>query len=134
MPLVTQHMSLPRSTPPAVPQRNAAMPMAKMPRVSSLKNMLAVAVAPTLTPRKIVTIFISSFWAVLDSLSTTPLSRRRLPSISMPTRDAAEGTSSAVKIVTTIGNMIFSVFETGRSCCISILRSFLVVRSFMIGG
>ena len=134
MPFVTQHMSLPRSTPPAVPNMNAAIPMANMPRVSRRRNICAVAVAPTDMPRNIVTIFISSFCAVLESLSTTPLSRMRLPSMSIPTRLAAEGTSSAVNMVTTIGKTIFSVLETGLSCCMTMRRSFLVVSAFITGG
>ena len=69
-------------------------------------------------PRKIVTVFISSFWAVLFRRSTTPDSRIRLPSISAPISDAAEGSIRETKIVTTIGNRIFSVFETSRSCFI----------------
>jgi D-alanine transaminase len=64
----------------------------------------------------------------------TPLSLMRLPSMRQPTRGAAEGTRSATKIVTTMGNTIFSVLETGRSSLITISRSFFVVRSFMIGG
>ena len=33
-----------------------------------------------------------------------------------------------------IGNIIFSSFDTGRSCSITTIRSFLVVSAFMIGG
>ncbi len=79
--------------------------------VSSCRKVEPVAVAPTVTPRKIVTMFISSFCAVLDRRSTTPDSRNRLPSISIPTSGAAEGTSSDTKMVTTIGKMIFSVWK-----------------------
>ena len=93
-----------------------------------------MAVAPTDTPRNMVTIFISSFCAVLESLSVTPHSLSRLPNISMPISGAAEGTSRDTNIVTTMGNIIFSVLETGLSCSMDIWRSFFVVSAFIIGG
>ena len=102
--------------------------------MSIFRNTEPVAVAPTVTPRNIVIIFISSFCAVLNSLSTTPLSRNRLPSISIPTSGAASGRKIATTITTRTGNMIFSSFETGLSCFITIVRSFFVVRAFIIGG
>ena len=37
-------------------------------------------------------------------------------------------------MVTMMGNKIFSVLETGRSCFILILRSLSVVSAFMMGG
>ena len=33
-----------------------------------------------------------------------------------------------------MGKIIFSFWDTGLSCSITIMRSFLVVSSFMIGG
>ena len=105
-----------------------------MPNVCQLRKVAAVAVAPTDTPRKMVTMFISSFWTVLLRRSTTPHSRIRLPSIRQPTREAAEGTRKDTKMVTMMGNKIFSVLETGRSCFILILRSLSVVSAFMMGG
>ena len=96
--------------------------------------MEAVAVAPTVVPRKMVTMFISSFWAVLFRRSTTPLSRNRLPSIRQPTSGAAEGSSRLTMMVTAMGKMIFSRLLTGRSCSMTISRSFLVVRARMMGG
>ena len=77
---------------------------------------------------------ISSFWAVLLSRSTTPLSLNRLPSISIPINGAAEGSNRETKMVTTMGNTIFSALETGRSCFMTIRRSALVVSAFMMGG
>ena len=123
-----------KSTPPAVPNPNAITPITNILSVSGVRNVSAVAVAPTDMPKRIVTIFISSFCTVLLSLSTTPLSRNRLPSISEPTSGAALGTSSATKSVTTIGNTIFSTFFTLRSGFITIMRSFFVVRARIIGG
>ena len=78
--------------------------------------------------------FISSFDAVFTSLSTTPLSLKRLPSISIPTRGVASGTMKATISVTATGNMIFSLFVTGRKLSITMARSFFVVSSFIIGG
>ena len=47
---------------------------------------------------------------------------------------AALGSSRETSTVTTIGKMIFSVLETGRSWPIMILRSSGLVSAFMIGG
>ena len=76
----------------------------------------------------------SSFCAVLFRRSTTPLTRSRLPSISMPTSEAASGSRSDTMIVTAIGKMTSSVLETCRSWPMRMARSFFVVSSFMIGG
>ena len=105
-----------------------------MSRVFGLRKVLALAVAPTVTPSRMVMMFISSFCAVLDRRSTTPLSRKRLPSMSMPISGAALGRSRTQIAVTKMGNRIFSVFETGRSCSITTERSFFVVSARMIGG
>ena len=48
--------------------------------------------------------------------------------------ERSDGTSIATKTVTTIGKRIFSVFETGRSSFILIIRSSFVVSAFIIGG
>ena len=105
-----------------------------MPSVLGCRKVEAVAVAPTVMPRKMVTMFISSFWAVLFRRSTAPLSLNRLPSIRQPTSGAAEGSSRLTIMVTAMGKMIFSFLETGRSCSITMERSFLVVRARMMGG
>ena len=76
----------------------------------------------------------SAFWIVSERRSTTPHSFARLPSISMPRSGATEGSSIEQMNATKIGKMIFSAFETSRSCVILILRSFSVVSAFMIGG
>ena len=127
-------MNLARSTPPAEPPPKAKMPRAMISRVWSFRKLAAVAVAPTEMPRKMVTMLMSSFWAVLLRRSVTPLSLNRLPSIRQPTRGAASGTRKLTKMVTAMGKMIFSVWDTARSCFMVICRSALVVRARMMGG
>ena len=108
------------------------MPM--MARVRTLRKVAAVAVAPTEMPRKMVTMFISSFCMALLRRSSTPHSLARLPSIRQAMSGAAEGTNSATKTVTTTGKKIFSFLLTSRRGFITICRSFSVVSAFMIGG
>ena len=84
-------------------------------RVCGCRKVSAFAVAPTVTPRKMVTMFISSFCAVLERRSVTPDSLNRLPSISAPISGAALGNIRETSTVTTIGKTIFSVLETVRS-------------------
>ena len=134
LPLVARHISLPNKTPPAVPTAKATRPSPTILSVSTFKNASALVVAPTDVPRMITTMYISALEAVSASCLTTPLSLKRLPSMSIPISGAVEGRISTTTIVTTIGKRIFSSFDTGRSCSILILRSFSVVRSFMIGG
>ena len=95
-------MNLASSTPPAVPKLNATTPIIMILMVWKDRNVVPVAVQPTLTPRKMVTMLISSFCTVLLSRSVTPHSLKRLPSIRQAMRGAAEGTSSATKMVTTM--------------------------------
>ena len=78
--------------------------------------------------------YIMALEAVSWSCFTTPHSRNRLPSISIPTSGAVDGRIMQTTMVITIGNRIFSSLDTERSCSILILRSFSVVRSFMTGG
>ena len=127
-------MNLASSTPPAVPKPKATTPIPMIARVLGLRKVAAVAVAPTEMPRKIVTMFISSFCMVLLRRSSTPHSLARLPSIRQAIRGAAEGTSSATNTVTTTGKKIFSFLLTWRRGFMTICRSFSVVRAFMIGG
>ena len=134
LPPESLHIILPKSTPPAVLTLNATSPRQMIRIVLGVRNVSAVAVAPTVTPRNIVIIFISSFCAAFEILSTTPLSLKRLPSISIPTRGAASGTRRTTTSVTTMGKIIFSFCVTGRSCSIVIIRSSLVVRALIIGG
>ena len=127
-------ISLASSTPPAVPKPKATTPMHMILMVSQARKVLAVAVAPTEMPRKMVTMFISSFWAVLFRRSTTPLSLNRLPSIRQAISGPAEGTSRATNTVTTMGKRIFSRLDTSRRGRMTISRSALVVRTRMMGG
>ena len=113
---------------------NAIRPSTMILMVSRVRKVLPFAVAPTVTPRNIVMIFISSFCAALAILSTTPDSLKRLPSISIPTSGAASGRKIEIKMTTITGKMIFSSLETGRSCSITTERSFLVVSAFIMGG
>ena len=61
-------MSLARRTPDAVPMANAATPRVRIAKVSIFKNCSAVAVAPTVTPKKIVIMLMSAFLAVSSSI------------------------------------------------------------------
>ena len=61
-----------------------------------------------------VTMFISAFCAVSLRRSVAPVSLNRLPSIRQPIRGAVSGSSSATKITTTMGKMIFSALDTVR--------------------
>ena len=127
-------MNLASSTPPAVPRAKAMTPSSMIARVLVARKVAPVAVAPTDTPRKMVTMFISSFWTVLLRRSVTPHSLKRLPSIRQAISGPAEGTSRATKMVTTMGKMIFSVLLTWRRGFMTIWRSLSVVSSFIMGG
>jgi len=74
-----------------------------------------------------------AFAVVLECVPKA-LAKKITESISIPTRGAVVGRIVQTTIVTMIGKRILSNFDTGRSCSILILRSFSVVRSFMIGG
>ena len=134
LPPVRWQRSLPKSTPAAVATAKAIRPRPTILSVSSLRNASAEVVAPTEVPRRITTMYIRALLAVSWSCLTTPLSLKRLPSISIPTRGAVVGRMSETTIVTTIGKNIFSSLLTGLSCSILIFLSFSVVKSFIIGG
>ena len=134
MPWVALHISLPNRTPAAVPNMNAISPSPTILRVSQFRNASALVVAPTEVPSRITTIYIRALEAVSVSCLTTPDSRNRFPSISIPTRGAVVGRIRHTTMVTITGNRILSSLDTGRSCPILIFRSFSVVNSFMIGG
>ena len=85
-------------------------------------------------PKNIVIILISSFLAVSAKRGTTPDSFIKLPSINIPSSGIDDGRIIPTTPVTIIGNKIFSLLETGRSCSITIILSFLVVKAFIIGG
>ena len=100
----------------------------------ALRKLAALVDAPTDVPRRITTMYIKAFDAVSASCFVTPHSLKRLPSIKNPTSGAVVGKISTTTTVTTIGKRIFSNFETGLNCSILIALSFLVVKSFIIGG
>ena len=134
LPFVTRHISLPSSTPAAVPKAKAIRPRATIFSVSAVRKASALAVAPTEVPSRITTIYIIALDAVSVSCFTTPDSRNRLPSIRAPTRGAVVGRIRQTTMVTMMGNRIFSSLDTGRSCSILIFRSFSVVSRRIIGG
>ena len=69
------------------------------------------------------------------SRSTTPDSRSRLPSISMPMSGEALGTSRPVSSVTAMGKRTRVSLETGREVySMRISRSWRVVSKRMMGG
>ena len=134
LPFVAMHISLPKSTPAAVPNAKAISPSATIFKVSTFKKASALVVAPTEVPSRITTIYISALDAVSISCLTTPDSLNRLPNISIPTRGAVVGRIMQTTMVTTIGKRIFSSLDTGRSWPILIFLSFSVVSNFIIGG
>ena len=99
-----------------------------------MSTVSAAIVAPIQSARKRVTIFMSSFPAVLANLSTTPLSRSRLPNINIPIRGAALGSNRITITVTMMGNRMSSCLETVRDSSMTMALSSLVVRSLIIGG
>ncbi len=107
--------SLPKSTPAAVPKANARTPKTKIMIVLVVRKVSALAVAPTVTPRKMVTMLISSFWAVLLKRSVTPDSRRKFPNIKLPKRGRALGTINPPNRVTIKGKSSLSTLLTGLS-------------------
>ncbi len=127
-------MNLTVRIPPIVEMANPTMPKPKIKRGFAVRNFSACIVAPTETPRKMVMMFIKEPCADFESLSTTPLSFIKLPSINIPIRGTTAGIRSAITDMTSRGKMSFSRLETGRSCFITILRSRDVVSAFMMGG
>ena len=83
--------------------------------VSAFRKLSASIVRPVPVARKIVTMLINAFCAVSDRRSVTPDSRNRLPSISIPIREATGGRSREITMVEMTGNTIRSNFVTGRS-------------------
>ena len=120
-------MICPNTSPPNVLNANATSPKQIIASVPTVRNLSAAIVEPTESARNIVTMFISSFCAVLLRRSVTPHSRSRFPNINVPTRGTHAGRMSPETTVQMIGNNIFSRCETGRSCPIMMPLSFLLV-------
>ena len=98
--------------PAAVPMEKAIAPSAKIPKVSTVKNLSADNFEPTANPKKIVTTLINSFCALLLNLSTTPDSFIRLPKQNIPTKGVAVGKNKIHRNSTAKGKMIFSRLDT----------------------
>ena len=131
---VARHMILPKITPPAVPKMNATRPRKMMSSVCGTRKLSALIVMPVPVARKIVTMLQREFCAVSERRSMTPDSRKRLPSMSMPSSEAIGGSSRLMRMAETMGKQMRSNFVTVRICSMTTSRSFCVVRSFMTGG
>ena len=64
LPFVSTHISLPKSTPAAVPNINAIRPNTTILIVSQFRNASALVVAPTEVPSRITTMYINALDAV----------------------------------------------------------------------
>ena len=124
----------PNQQPPAVLAMKAISPRTMILIVPRVRNLSASIVAPTVSDRKIVVVFMIAFWAVSLRRSAQPHSRSRLPNISTPIKGTDMGRIRPVTTVTTMGNKILSSLLTGRSLSIVMARSALLVHSLMIGG
>ena len=127
-------MIWPKTTPPAVPAAKATRPRQMISIVSRRRNLSPDIVKPVPVARKMVTILISAFCAVSDSLAVTPDTSNRFPMHRQPISAATGGRSRDTTMATTIGNTTFSKWLTGRRLTILIFLCSLVVISFIIGG
>ena len=96
--------NLANSTPPAVSKMNATRPRHRISRVSGFRNCSACILAAMVIPRKIVTRFASTCWAVSLRELSTPHSRIKLPNIKKPMSATEVGAMIPATIVTRIGN------------------------------
>ena len=128
-------MILAKMTPDAVAMENATDPRRKIPRDLTVKKTSAWVLAPTVNPRKIVAVSIMEELAVLAKRSTTRDSFMKLPKKKGPSSGMDAGARKQHKMTPTIGKQRSSLRVIGRSVSgILINRSFLVVRSRIIGG
>ena len=97
-------------------------------------NISACVDAPTVTPKRIVTISINFVRAVSASLSVLPDSLSKLPKNNIPNNGNALGDINVVNNNATTGKIIFSFCETALGGFILINRSFFEVNNFIIGG
>ena len=126
-------MNFAKRTPKVVAITKDARPRPKMRAERPVRNTSAWVEAPTVIPMSVVTTSISGPLAVTARRLVTPLSFRRLPKKSMPSSGRPDGTMNAVQRKPMIGKMIFSCWLTTRGLFMRITRSFLVVRSSMMG-
>ena len=132
----TRFTALANSTPPAVSKMKATRPSPSTIPTSTIRNFSADIVEPIVIPSSNVTRLASSFWAELDSRSTTPLTLIRLPNIRLPIKATEIGAIMPAISVIIIGNSTSAVLDTGScsSYSIRISRSSLVVSSLITGG
>ena len=126
--------SLTKSTPLDDAMTKAMKPSRKMRMVSEVRNSDAWVDAPTVMPSRMVTMSVRALLAVLARRLVTPHSLSRLPKKSMPSRGIPEGTTKQVRIMPTMGKMIFSFCDTARAGFILMSRSFFVVNRRISGG
>ncbi len=126
--------SFTNSTPLLEAITKAMKPRKKMKIVCGVRNCEACVDAPTVMPRRMVTMSVSAFEAVFARRVVTPHSRSRLPKKSMPSRGRPEGTTKQVRSMPTMGKMIFSFWLTARAGFILMRRSFFVVNRRISGG
>ena len=92
--------------PDAIERPNAKKPPTTIPMVVQLRNACTVIVAPTQRPRKTVAVFMMELEMVSNRRPVSePISFRRLPNMSIPMSDTADGTSNATMVVTAIGKI-----------------------------
>ena len=112
---------------------NESRPRPKIMIERPFMNTSAWVYAPTVRPIRVVTTSMSGPRAVSAKRRVTPDSLSRLPKNSMPSRGRPEGTIKAVQIKPMIGKIIFSFWLTARGLAMCMQRSFLLVRSSIIG-
>ena len=124
-----------KRTPQTISPTKAIRPRSIIERVWRCKNSFPRIEAPTERPKSKVTMFAISFCADFVIFSKMPLSFIRLPSIKKPISGEACGTIMLTMMVVSIGKAIIFHWEMVRSFVGTLrLRSFFVVRSFMVGG
>ena len=131
--LQNRFMNLVNRTPHAVAIMNESRPRKNIFMEVAVRNTSACVEHPTVTPMRMVTTSMSGPRAVSASRFVTPLSFRRLPKKSIPSRGIPDGTISAVRMKPTIGKMIFSFWLTTLGVFMRMSLSFLVVSMIMIG-
>ena len=134
--------------PEAIESPKAKNPPTTMPMVCQLRNACTVIVAPTQRPRKTVAVFMMELAMVSKRRAVSdPISLSRLPNMSMPMSDTADGTRSATIVVTAMGKIILSTFSflifwpEGKSLSCSFMlilssfseQSILTTRGMMTG-
>ncbi|MPN41659.1 hypothetical protein SDC9_189213 [bioreactor metagenome] len=134
LPPVILHMSLAHIRPLAVPAVNATSPNVTITRVWKLAKLAASMVEPIATAIKVVITSRKVSPNVEETLSMTPHSRIRLPSIRQEISGAIGGSRINTTKIMTTGNTIFARLETGFSFSMAIFLSASGTRSRIRGG